>query len=128
VVASGQGQISVTEVQQALMALIKENAIPYAKLIDMTYAPLAMRAANLRVFAERMNEFNKGKTVGPLAVVASSELAREMITLFDSMVETERPMKIFTNQKDARAWLAGLGYGPEGQNEKQPADAPGSAG
>jgi hypothetical protein len=110
VVASGEGQISVGELQEGLMAVMRENAIPYAKLIDMTFAPLTIRSAGIRAAAERMKEFNKGRTVGPLAVVVASELAKEVIELFDSLVAADRPMKIFTDVDSARAWLRDLGY------------------
>ena len=113
VTASGQGQIVLGEVQQALMAVMKENAIAYAKLIDLSFAPLTPRHAGIRAMADRMNEFNRGKTVGPLAIVLTSELAKEMLELFDSLVDADRPLRIFTEAESARAWLAELGYPPK---------------
>jgi hypothetical protein len=110
VVASGEGDISASELQEGLMAVMRENAIPYAKLIDLSFAPLTLRHAGIRAAAERMKVFNKGRQVGPLAVVVASELAKEMIELFDSLVEAERPMKVFDDPASARAWLRELGY------------------
>ena len=110
VVASGEGDISVGELQEGLMAVMRENAIPYAKLIDLTFAPLTIRHAGIRAAAERVKEFNKGRDVGPLAVVLNSELARELIELFDSLVEADRPMRIFDDADSAKAWLRELGY------------------
>jgi hypothetical protein len=110
VVASGDGDISAGDLQEALMAVMRENAIAYAKLIDLTFAPLTLRHAGIRAAALRMKEFNKGREVGPLAVVLSSELAREMIEQFVSLVEADRPMRIFEDVASARAWLRELGY------------------
>ena len=115
VVASGEGDVSASDLQDALMAVMRENAIPYAKLIDMTFAPLTLRRAGIRAVAERMKLFNKDRKVGPLAVVVASELAKEMIEQFDELVEADRPLKIFADAASARAWLRELGY---------PADAP----
>jgi hypothetical protein len=124
VVASGEGDISVSDLQDALMAVMRENAMPYAKLIDLTFAPLTLRHAGIRAAAERVKQFNQGRQVGPLAVVLNSELAREIIELFDSLVEADRPIGIFEDLDGARAWLRGLGYPADNRPTVNPSANP----
>jgi hypothetical protein len=116
VVAVIDGAVTPAEIQQAVMAVLTQNAVSYAKLLDMTFAPLTQNTKGIRAIADRLNEFNRGRQVGPLAVVLSTDLAREMIALFDGLIEAERPLKIFADRDSAHAWLAELGY----EEEKKP--------
>lgn len=110
VVAIVDGTVTPEDFQQAVMEVVKQNAVPYAKLLDITFAPLTQGAKGIRAVAERLNVFNRGREVGPLAIVLTSDLAREMIEIFDEVIESDRPMQVFADRDSARAWLASLGY------------------
>jgi hypothetical protein len=104
-IAVAEGEIQLEDAQRALMRVVAEKAIPYAKLLDLTFAPLTQRAAGIRALSQRVADFNKGFTPGPLAVVVTSELAKEMVEMFDQQVQADRPMAIFTDLPAARQWI-----------------------
>lgn len=104
-IAVAEGEILIEDVQRSLMRLVQEGAVPYAKLIDLTFAPLTQRAAGIRAISQRVADLNKGQKPGPLAVVVTSELAKEMVELFDQQVQADRPMAIFTDVPSARQWI-----------------------
>jgi hypothetical protein len=100
-----EGETSMVEGMKALASLFAQGAFPYAKLIDLSYAPLTQGAKGLRQISQRVQLFARGRRPGPVAFVVRSELAREMIQIFDEQVGMKRPLGVFTDRESALAWL-----------------------
>jgi hypothetical protein len=96
------------DVQNALLAIRAAGALPYRKLIDLTFAPLTLGLPGIRA-VRALNEDAGGAgrkaPRGPLAIVVASELAGEMVELFHEPVRLDRPFRVFRDLDEARRWL-----------------------
>ena len=107
VVVEGEG--TLVEGLKVLAQIFAAGALPYAKLLDFSFARPEEGAAAIRKLSQFVGRFVRGKTPGPLAFVARSELVKDMILLFEQQIRPEiggaRPMKIFADAASAAAWL-----------------------
>lgn len=88
-----------------LARIFAAGAVPYGKLIDLTFAKPENGAKAIRQLSGFVASAIRGKKPGPLAIVAKSELVREMAEMFDQQVRAERPFRIFEDIDSAAAWL-----------------------
>lgn len=89
----------------ALASLFAQGGFSYSKIVDLSFAPLTQGGQALRQISQRVRQFARGRNPGPLAFVVRSELAREMIRIFDDQVGMKRPLRVFTDRPSAEAWL-----------------------
>ena len=107
VVASAEGEATITDLKEYLSGMIAAGGLPYRKLFDTTYiAPGALRLAELRAFSKGVLELAKAGPIGPIAIVVGSELEREMAEAFGK-IDAGRPLAIFSDAAKARQWLDG---------------------
>jgi hypothetical protein len=103
-----QSEVVPAEVQSALFAIRAAGALPYRKLIDLSFAPLTQRIAGIRAIrALSQNAGGAGKDAarGPVAILVGSEPAAEMVEMFDETMHVDRPLRIFRDLDEARRWL-----------------------
>ncbi len=105
VVAIAEGEVRREDIEEYLAGLIAEGAMPYRKLFDLTFAPMALTASDLRALGKRVADYAKGGPVGPVAIVVGSELALEMARMFEAQAQANRELRIFHDLPEARAWL-----------------------
>ena len=105
VVAIAEGEVVRGDIDGYLSAMIAEGAMPYRKLFDLTFAPMALAAAALRALGKRVTDYAKGGPVGPVAIVVGSELALDMARIFEAQAQANRDLRIFRDLAQARAWL-----------------------
>jgi hypothetical protein len=103
-----QSEVVLAEVQSALFAIRAAGALPYRKLIDLSFAPLTQKIPGIRAIrALSQNAGGAGKDAarGPVAIVVGSELAAEMVEMFNETMHVDRPLCIFRDLDEARRWL-----------------------
>ena len=67
--------------------------------------------------------------MGSVAVIASSDEVYDQVSLFESVVDADRPLKIFRDAEMAYAWLTvGLPEGVELSETRRAASRPAVAG
>ncbi len=98
-------EVELDEIRACFVGLMAANAVPYRKLIDLSFASLTHGAAGIKLVGERMREIAKTMPVGPVAVVVASELAVDLVEEFNRQGSLKRPLKVFYDTKLARAWL-----------------------
>lgn len=82
--------------------------MPYRKIFDMTNAEIgpgwhaAMAGLGVRIAA-----YAAAERLGPLAIVARTEESYRAAQAYAAKAIAERPMTIFRELHDARAWLDG---------------------
>jgi hypothetical protein len=108
VVAVVETPVTLVEGMITLGKMFAAGAYPYAKIIDLTYAPLTQGAKGIRQISDRVAQFGRGRKPGPLAFVVRSELALDLIELFERQINVNRPMKVFADRQSAHAWLDSL--------------------
>jgi hypothetical protein len=110
VVVEGEG--TLVDGLKVLARIFAAGALPYAKLIDFTFAQPEEGAAAIRKLSRFVGGVGRGRKRGPLAFVARSELVRDMILMFEQQIGPEiraqRPMRIFADAASAAAWLDAL--------------------
>lgn len=105
VLASAEGEATVTDLDQYLSAVVAAGGLPYRKLFDLTYvASGGLRVAELRAFSRNILALAKEGPIGPLAIVVGSELEQELAEIF-GQVDAGRPLAIFRDVATAREWL-----------------------
>jgi hypothetical protein len=85
-------------------AFIAEGAVPYRKLVDARFAPLTINITvigRLSQLAAVTPEVRRG----PVAFVANSDVADEMIRIFDHKLSIDRPLHLFRDIDSAMGWL-----------------------
>lgn len=105
VVVQVEGEVKLEEAATCFQALIAGNAIPYRKLLDLSFAPLSQGRAGINAVGERARAVAATMAMGPVAVLVASELGEEMVQTFEQRVQLKRPLRIFRDIKAARAWL-----------------------
>lgn len=103
-----EGPVNLIDGLKTIGTIVASGAVPYGKVIDLTFAPLSQGAKGIRQMSQRVAQLVRGRKPGPLAFVVRSDLAMEMIGMFDAQVRADRPLKIFTDAPSAEAWLDGL--------------------
>lgn len=103
--AAVEGPVNLIDGLKAIGAIVASGAVSYGKMIDLTFAPLDKGAKGIRQVSSRVASLVRGRKPGPLAYVVRSELAKEMIGMFEEQARVDRPMKIFTDRPSAEAWL-----------------------
>jgi hypothetical protein len=105
VVVHIRGQLEPEELRSLFEAMTAEGALPYRKLVDVSFAPLTIGIAGLKRMSELAAVAMHDVQRGPVAFVASSEVAHEMIRIFDYKLSIDRPLRIFNDTRSAMQWL-----------------------
>jgi hypothetical protein len=103
-----QREALIGDVQDVFLAIRAAGALPYRKLIDLTFAPLTLGLQGIRAvkaLSEDAGGAGRKALRGPVAIVVASELAGEMVDLFHEPVRLERPFRVFRDLDEARRWL-----------------------
>jgi len=103
-----QSEALPEEVQSAILAIRAAGALPYRKIIDLSFAPLSIGLPGLRAIkALNQDAGGAGKDAprGPVAVVVGSEPAAEIVEMFHGSLRLDRPLRIFRDLDMARRWL-----------------------
>lgn len=105
VLASAEGETSLEDLEQYILAVAAAGSLPYRKLFDTTYvASGSLRLAELRALSRKVVDLAQGTPNGPIAIVVGSEFEREAAELF-GQTDAGRPLAIFSDVATAREWL-----------------------
>jgi hypothetical protein len=105
VVVHIKSQLDPEEVRSLYAAIAAEGALPYRKLVDASFAPLTINVAAIGTISQLARAVEPDVRRGPVAFVANSEIAQEMIQIFDHKMSIDRPLRIFRDTKSAMRWL-----------------------
>jgi hypothetical protein len=100
----GEGDITRQDIENYLLATVREGTKAHAKLVDVTIGNLALDRDDLESVARTLLEYGLGGGAGPVAMVVQGALNIDMAVLLKQRVG-QRPFRIFTNPLDARGWL-----------------------
>lgn len=108
--AIATGEVTTDELQAYLGAIIAAQAMPYGKIFDITQATSLAGARPLSEVADTVRLYDKMKlgTVGPLAIVASTEDGIVHAEAFIRAASAERPVRLFADAAQAHAWITSL--------------------
>jgi hypothetical protein len=102
----GEGDIVLQDVERYLDDVVVSDALPYAKLFDLGTANWTLSDTDMLVLAGRVRAYPAFGKVGPIAIVAASDVQNEHALMFETLADVERPLRIFRTPDDARKWLS----------------------
>lgn len=98
-----------------LFDLDREKAGGYRQLFDLSAVTSLLSDERTEAFAEIIRERELSRPAGPLALVAADPLLASKAQLFAAKAQVRRPIRVFTEQHEARRWLDNL---PDEQSPK----------
>jgi hypothetical protein len=102
---SGEGDVTLADAMALLDALAGAGALPYRKLFDGRAVQSAMSADDLLALSAKIRAYHGQGPVGALAIVGTDQQFDTFARLLGALAAADRPMKMFTNLRQARNWL-----------------------
>jgi hypothetical protein len=108
VVISGVGVFDLPFLVSYRQAMLAQGTVPYRKLFDLHQTDIQLTADELQGVAENARN-NNASISGPIAMVMGREpppLLLDMAILLKQRLGTARRFRLFTDEAEARQWLA----------------------
>lgn len=105
VVAVCKGPLTRRDIEDYLDAVVVVDGLSYRKIFDMTQAGPAIPDDDMMALGARIRAYATMGKIGPLAIVATTDISYERAHLFAALADARRPLKIFRELHQARAWL-----------------------
>jgi hypothetical protein len=105
VVAVCKGLLTRQDIEGYLDAVVVADGLPYRKMFDMTQAEPALPDDDMMALGARIRAYTTMDGLGPLAIVASTDISYERARMFAALADARRPLKIFRELHHARQWL-----------------------
>ena len=105
VVAVAKEQVTVSDIEQYFAGVTADGAMAYAKIFEITHAPMAISEENLKALGQRVMFYAQHGQIGPVAIVAASDESYAQALIFASTATARRPLQIFRELHVARQWL-----------------------
>lgn len=105
VVAVAKEQVTVADIERYFAGVTAGGAMGYRKIFEITHTPEALSDENLRTLGARVVLYAQHGQVGPLAIVAASDISFEQARTFAAAATARRPLAIFRELHLARQWL-----------------------
>jgi len=127
--AKATGELGRTDLEDFLDDLVAAATLSYRKVLDMGGSRLALSGDDMVALGARVRGHEAMGPMGSVAVIASSDEVYDQVSLFESVVDADRPLKIFRDAEMAYAWLTvGLPEGVELSETRRAASRPAVAG
>jgi stage II sporulation SpoAA-like protein len=99
------GDVTMADAMRFFDAVEGANALSYSKLLDGSRGQAAMTPDDVLSIVVRIRGLHALGTMGALAVVATAEQAQRIARLLGAAAVADRPMKVFSDVRQARRWL-----------------------
>lgn len=105
-VATCDGNVEPTEVNQMLDAIAGANGLVFRKLFDCTHGETKMTALEILTVGVRIRDLqNADVEHGPLAIVVPDDKYMLLSRVLGILAAARRPMRVFKDADRARKWL-----------------------
>ena len=108
VIAVAREDLRRHDIETYLDDVARANALPYRKIFDMTHATPRLSDDDMLALGARIRAYLALGSLGPLAIVASTDNSHRQARLFVALADAERPIRIFRELHLARQWLDSL--------------------
>jgi len=103
------GVVRLPEILDYFDALVVQDAMPYPKLIDAREANPDLTDDDVMTLGARVSAYAIMEPRGPVAAVALTRKAGDILQRFMNLGGAQRAMRLFSSVEEARAWLASSG-------------------
>jgi len=105
-VATCDGNVDLTEVNNMLDAIVGANGLVFRKLFDGTHGETKMTALEILTVGVRIRELqSEAVDHGPLAIVVPDDKYVLLSRVLGILAAARRPMRVFKGADRARKWL-----------------------
>ncbi len=104
VIAVALGEVTPDDIAEVARAFVESGRQHYGKIIDTTAGSAVIDENRLSAIAAFMRADPRAGARGPLAFVVDPKRG-EIVQKFADMTADERPVKVFTSLRTARAWV-----------------------
>ncbi len=108
VIAVARGDLRLVDIESYLDGVVTADVLAYRKIFDMTQARPKLSDDDLLTLGARIRAYIALGTIGPLAIVATTNESYQQARMFIALAEADRPIEIFRELHLARQWLDGL--------------------
>ena len=102
---TGEGTVTLKDVELYLDQIVTAGAMPYAKLFDAIKVDPKYDDHDLMMLGARMSAYRATLKSGPLAFVVAGGPTYEAIQRYINLTPAERAVAVFPTVDKARAWL-----------------------
>ena len=99
------GVVVLQEILDYFDAVTVQDAMSYAKLFDARDADPQLTDADVMVLGARVSAYAAFDPRGPVAAVAVTREAGDILQRFMNLGGAQRPMRLFATVDEAQAWL-----------------------
>ena len=99
------GVVILREILDFFDALVVQDAMPYPKLFDAREAEPDLSDDDVMTLGARVSAYAAMDPRGPVAAVAVTKKAGDILQRFMNLGGAQRPMRLFASVEEARAWL-----------------------
>jgi len=114
VVVSGVGVFDLPFLLSYAQATREAGAVGYCKLLDLRQADIQLSGDDLQAIGN-LTRTSDPTTAGPIAILIGKNpppLMLDMAILLKQRIGTSRRFRLFTDEPEARAWLAAASTRP----------------
>jgi hypothetical protein len=105
VLITGDGVVTLKDVEVYLDDIVTAGAMPYGKLFDATTVVPDHDDHDIMMLGARMSAYSSTLVGGPLAFVTVDTPTTAVIERYINLSPAKRPVGVFKTVKEARAWL-----------------------
>ena len=102
---TGEGTVTLKDVEVYLDQVVTAGAMPYAKLFDATNVDPEYDDHDLMMLAARMSAYRGTLKGAPLAFVVADGPVFEAVERYINLAPAERAVAVFSTVGEAQAWL-----------------------
>jgi len=104
-----RGPIAFADVQAHIDAIVAADALGYADLVDASAAGgPGLFSGDIRRIAQLMGSLRRESTIGPRAIVVTSNAAYGMVRMLAVLASAWVTVEAFRDRDAAEAWLRGF--------------------
>jgi len=99
------GEITLSQAEEYLDAVVVADAMAYAKLLDCTTMVTYVDDDEMMRLGARMRAYSSILKGGPLVFVVTTPEIHDYVRRYINLASADRPVKIVKTVDQARAWL-----------------------
>jgi hypothetical protein len=103
---TAEGVLDRANIEAYLDAVVLAGAGPYAKLVELGNAGVALSDHDMLMLGARLRAYFSTGPAGPLAFVVTQQQSGEYALRFINLASGGRPAQVFATAEAAREWLA----------------------
>ena len=106
VTMTADGEVTLKDGEAYLDAVVVADAMPYAKLVDLTKMETHVSDDDMMALGARISAYGSTMQAGPLCLVVTRPAILDYARRYINLGQADRPVNICKTVAEATAWLA----------------------